>query len=367
MPLPYPLLRQPLFTLPPEAAHGVAVAALRGALSTRAARESARRHFGMEDPALRTRLWGLDFPNPVGMAAGFDKSARAFNALGALGFGFVEIGTVTRHAQPGNPKPRLFRLPADGALLNRMGFNNPGALDVGARLARTRGREVLLGINIGKSKVTPLDRAVEDYVVSMTHLAAFADYLVVNVSSPNTPGLRALQDAEPLRELLTAVVAENRAHPTGREPRPVLVKLAPDLTDGQLEQAVAIAVETGVGGIIASNTTVSREGLRTPAAEVERMGAGGISGEPLREVSRAMVRRIHALTAGALPVIGVGGIRSAEDAWAMIRAGASLVQVYTGFVYEGPGLARRINRGLLERLRAAGLTSIAQAVGTEGD
>jgi dihydroorotate dehydrogenase len=317
----------------------------------------------VDDPALATRVWGIDFPNPVGLAAGFDKAGTLFNPLAALGFGFVEIGTVTAEAQPGNPRPRLFRLPADGALLNRMGFNNPGAEAVAAHLAATRA-EPVLGINIGKSKVAPLERATEDYLRSVDLLAPFARYLVVNVSSPNTPGLRALQDAAPLRELVGAVVGRVREARGAAGACPVLVKLAPDLSDEQVEQAVEIALERGAAGIVATNTTVSRAGLRTAPERVEGLGLGGISGAPLRARALEVVSRIHARTGGAVPIVGVGGISSASEAWERIRAGASLVQIYTAFIYEGPGLVRRINRGLLDLMRRDGFRSVAEAVGT---
>lgn len=362
MSIAYRLLRAPLFNLPPETAHEVATGALDGLLATRAARELARRALAVDDPALRSRLWDVEFPNPVGLAAGFDKGAKHFNALAALGFGFVEIGTVTARAQEGNPRPRLFRLTRDEALLNRMGFNNPGAEAVSRRLQETEA-ETVLGINLGKSKVTPLEEATEDYLRSVDLLQPFARYLVINVSSPNTPGLRSLQEAGPLRALLGSVVRRVRENAGAAAGCPVLVKLAPDLTDPQVDQAVDIALEEGASGIVAVNTTISRGGLRTSAAELERMGAGGISGPPVRERAHEVVRRIFARTRGAVPIVGVGGIRSAEDAWERIRAGASLVQLYTGFVYEGPELIRRINLGLLERMRREGVGSIGEVVG----
>jgi dihydroorotate dehydrogenase len=362
----YRALRPALFRLPAERVHHATSGLLAGVLRSDRIRGRVRDRFRVADPALRVERWGIGFPNPVGLAAGFDKAGTAFNALGALGFGFVEIGTVTALAQSGNPRPRLFRLPEDGALLNRLGFNNPGADAVAARLAETR-IEPVLGINLGKSKATPLEAATDDYLRSLERLHRFARYLVINVSSPNTPGLRELQDAGPLRELLRAVVGRTRelaAEPGAAFP-PVLLKIAPDLTDPQVDQAVEIAREEGAGGIIATNTTVSRAGLRTAAARVEALGAGGISGVPVRERAQQVTRRIFRRTAGELPVVGVGGIFSADDAWARIRAGASLVQLYTGFVYGGPGVVRDINRGLLERLRASGARSIAEVVGSD--
>jgi len=332
-------------------------------MASGSARSASRRILEVNDISLRTKLWGLEFPNPVGLAAGFDKAGESFNALGALGFGFIEIGTVTAQAQEGNPEPRLFRLPKDEALLNRMGFNNPGAEAVAERLKQTPS-EVILGINIGKSKVTPLERSTEDYLHSLELLLPFARYLVVNVSSPNTPGLRSLQDAEPLRELLGSVVSRARAlSGTASATPPVLVKLAPDLSDEQIDEAVQIALDQGVSGIVAVNTTISRSGLATSDGRLEAMGAGGISGAPLRKRALEVVSRIHQFTGGRIPIIGVGGIRSADDAWERIAAGANLVQLYTGFVYGGPGLVRKINKGLLRRLRKEGMASIQEAVG----
>jgi dihydroorotate dehydrogenase len=361
----YDLLRPLLFTLDPEQAHHLGTAALNRALAGRTARSVARAQMEVRDPALSVERFGIVFPNPVGLAAGFDKSGESFNALGALGFGFVEIGTVTALGQPGNDRPRLFRLPADRALLNRMGFNNPGAAAVATRLRETS-IEPILGINLGKSKATPLEEATGDYLRSLELLEPFARYLVVNVSSPNTPGLRALQDAGPLRELLAAVTARLRemASARGGPPKPLLLKIAPDLTDPQVDEAVGIAAEEGVAGIIATNTTVSREGLRTPRAAVEGMGAGGISGAPVHRRAVEVVGRAWRATGGRLPVVGVGGVFTAHDAWEMIRAGASLVQLYTGFIYGGPTVARDVNRGLLTLLHRAGMRSLDEAVGS---
>jgi dihydroorotate dehydrogenase len=326
-----------------------------------AARSALRLKSEVRDERLRSNVFGIDFPNPVGLAAGFDKSAAAFNGLAALGFGFVEIGTITAREQPGNPRPRLFRLPDDEALLNRMGFNNPGAEAVARRLA-SMPIETVLGVNVGKSKATPLERAVEDYAESIRLLERFARYIVINVSSPNTPGLRELQDADRLRELLRAVT--RRSPSPGYTSAPVLVKLAPDLTDPQLEQAVQIAAEEGTNGIVAVNTTIAREGLRTPSERVASLGAGGISGRPVRDRARDVVERIHRQTNGRLPIIGVGGIFTVDDAWRRILAGASLIQLYTGFIYEGPSLVPRINRGIATKLGAAGFRSLAEAVGS---
>jgi dihydroorotate dehydrogenase len=361
----YDLARPFLFTLPAERAHHLGTGLLDLALAPPPVRALTRAALAVDDPALAVERFGIRFPNPVGLAAGFDKTGELFNALGALGFGFVEIGTVTALAQPGNPHPRLFRLPDDRALLNRMGFNNPGAEAVARRLGKTR-IEPVLGINLGKSKVTPLEEAAGDYLRSLELLEPFARYLVVNVSSPNTPGLRQLQDAAPLRDLLRALRARAAALATARGgiPRPILLKIAPDLSDPQVEEAAGIAGDEGIAGIIATNTTTSRAGLRTPAARVEALGAGGISGAPLRARASEVVSLVWQATGGKLPIVGVGGIFGADDAWEMIRAGACLVQLYTGFIYRGPLVAREINLGLRRRLRREGLRSLDEAVGS---
>jgi dihydroorotate dehydrogenase len=361
----YDLARPFLFRLPAETAHHLGTGLLDLSLAPPPVRALVRSTFAVRDPALEVERFGIRFPNPVGLAAGFDKGGELFNALGALGFGFVEIGTVTAHAQPGNPPPRLFRLPDDRALLNRMGFNNPGAEAVARRLRRTR-IEPVLGINLGKSKVTPLEDAAGDYLRSLELLEPFARYVVVNVSSPNTPGLRQLQDAAPLRDLLRALHARaaELARARGGAPRPILLKIAPDLTDPQVEEAVGIAREEGIAGIVATNTTVSREGLRSPRARVEALGAGGISGAPVRARAREVVSLIWKTTGGTMPIVGVGGIFTADDAWEMVRAGASLVQLYTGFIYRGPLVAREVCLGLRDRLRRAGMRSLDDAVGS---
>jgi len=316
-------------------------------------------------PALVQRLWNVDFPNPIGLAAGFDKDARAPHVWPLLGFGFAELGTVTAHAQPGNPRPRLFRLPADGALINRLGFNNAGADAVAqqlARLQRTGAPCVPIGINIGKSRVTPLEQAAEDYVHSFRRLASFADYVVINVSSPNTPGLRDLQSEAQLRQLLAALASENTAwaQQQRRAPRPLLIKVAPDLSDEALASIVTVARAGGAAGLVATNTTICREGLTSPIDE-----AGGLSGVPLRERATAVVRTLFRLAGDTLPIIGVGGVFSAADAYAKIRAGASLVQLYTGMIYEGPQVAARIARGLVELLARDGCAHISDAIGKD--
>jgi len=346
------LVRRALFTLDPEHAHelGVHALALLGALPPLC--RLLERSRGL--PAARHRpveAFGLKFPNAVGLAAGFDKNARAWPAAAALGFGHVEIGTVTALRQPGNDRPRVFRYPAAEAVINRMGFNNDGAEAVAARLARQPGpgrRRIPLGINLGKSKVVPLDEAVADYLASFARLAGHADYLVLNVSSPNTPGLRQLQDGGRLRELLGAVTAANRARAAqpGRARKPLLLKIAPDLTFPQIDAVLETIAEFGLDGIIATNTTLARPG---PFAAVGE--AGGLSGAPLRLRATEVIRYIARATAGRLPIIGVGGITDAESAGEKLDAGATLVQLYTGLIYRGPFLAAAVARALADRQR----------------
>lgn len=317
----------------------------------------------LREPRLAQTLWGLEFPNPFGLAAGFDKDGVAAGLWHRLGFGFAELGTVTWHPQPGNPQPRLFRLPGDRAVLNRMGFNNGGARALRDRLATLATHPVPLGINLGKSKVTPLESAAGDYLQSFQTLQACGDYFVVNVSSPNTPGLRSLQDAKPLGAILDALQQENQGQ------KPLLVKIAPDLSWEAIANVLELAERYALAGIIATNTTISRDRLQTRT--LPRTGnpvtaeAGGISGAPLRERSTAVIRFIREQTGGRLPIIGVGGVFSAADAWEKIAAGASLVQAYTGWVYEGPLQARRILTGLQAQLDAGGFTTIAAAVGSD--
>ncbi|MBV9314916.1 MAG: quinone-dependent dihydroorotate dehydrogenase [Pseudonocardia sp.] len=317
------------------------------------------------DSILRVRALGLDLPGPLGLAAGFDKDARGPDALGVLGFTFVEIGTVTAQSQPGNPRPRLFRLVEDRALLNRMGFNNTGAAAVADRLRRRRDRRVPVGVNIGKTKRVSEDEAVADYAASARLLAEHADYMVVNVSSPNTPGLRALQAVEHLRPLLAGV--REALDTVGSRRVPLLVKIAPDLADEDVDAVADLALELRLDGIIATNTTISREGLVSDPTSVQALGAGGVSGPPLKERSLAVLRRLRGRVGNRLVLVAVGGIESPEDIWARIQAGATLAQGYTGFVYGGPLWPRRIHRGLARLLRQAGYTSIDQAVGSTVD
>ncbi|MGW0039534.1 quinone-dependent dihydroorotate dehydrogenase [Gordonia sp. NPDC003376] len=354
----YPLVLRLMFLVPPERIHTIVMTTIRTAMRVPPLRRLAARWFARHDPILRQQVFGVVFPAPLGLAAGFDKSASAVNAWGQLGFGFAEIGTITGRAQPGNPQPRLFRLPADRALINRMGFNNPGA-DVAAehlRQERPGPVRVPIGANIGKTKVVPLDEAVDDYRYSARQLGPLADFVVVNVSSPNTPGLRDLQAVDSLRPVLTAVLAEVSV--------PVLVKIAPDLADEDIDAVADLAVEIGLAGIVATNTTIERSGLATPAAEVAEMGAGGLSGAPLTERSRAVLRRLYRRVGGQITLISVGGIETVDEAWERIRAGASLLQAYTPFIYGGPVWIREINAGVAERARAAGFTSLSDAVGS---
>jgi dihydroorotate dehydrogenase len=339
-----------LFRFDAETIHHVVTSLLKFAFAIPGVSALSRRFYVVDDRRLERTVFGLTFPNPIGMAAGFDKNAELVRELSDLGFGFVEIGTVTPRPQPGNPRPRLFRLKADGGLINRMGFNNKGAGPAAERLrhfGRNRAnRRVIIGGNIGKNKDTPNEDALSDYMASFRDLFDAVDYFVVNVSSPNTPGLRDLQEREPLTRLLTALQTENRQRPA---PKPILLKIAPDLTDGQLDDIIAIVADTGIAGVIATNTTISRAGLMTDAATVEAMGAGGVSGQPLRERATEVIRYLHQRSGGTFPIIGVGGIASPSDAMEKLQAGASLIQVYTSFIYEGPGLAKTINQALLNQ------------------
>jgi dihydroorotate dehydrogenase len=333
-----------LFQLDAERAHHLIFNNLKRAAKVPGTTAALRGLYDYRHPSLAREVFGLHFPNPVGLAAGFDKNAMLTDELANLGFGFVEIGTVTPRPQPGNPQPRLFRLPQDGALLNRMGFNNDGAAAVAARLRQRTNRQLLIGGNIGKNKDTPNELASADYVAAFEALAKEVDYFVVNVSSPNTPGLRELQDKKPLISLLQAVQQHNLAR---AQPRPLLLKIAPDLTDAQLDDILEIARETQLSGLVATNTTISRAGLATPADRVSAYGAGGLSGRPLRARATEVIAYLHRHSQGSLPIIGAGGIHSAQDALEKLAAGATLVQLYTGFIYEGPGLVKQINQAIV--------------------
>lgn len=331
-----------LFRRDPEEVHYWAMARLQAAYRNPLLRSLMRRMFTVKDRSLERTLWGITFPNPVGLAAGFDKDARWINELSCLGFGFVEIGTVTPLGQPGNPKPRLFRLPEDKAVINRMGFNNEGAAAAAGRLAKPH-EKIIVGGNIGKNKDTPNENAIDDYEKAFLALYEVVDYFVVNVSSPNTPGLRALQDKEPLTRILNRLQELNRQKGLNR---PILLKIAPDLTNEQLDDIISLVQDTGIQGIVATNTTIDRSGLNSSSTMVEAIGAGGLSGKPLTKRATEVIRYLHTQSNGSITIIAAGGIFTAADAREKLDAGASLVQVYTGFIYEGPAIAANICKGL---------------------
>ncbi len=348
----------------PEKAHHLAFFWIRLAASVPGLRQLVGLVLAPRDQALRTSALGLDLPGPFGLGAGFDKNAIGVDGLSMLGFDYVEIGTVTGEPQPGNPAPRLFRLVEDRALINRMGFNNQGSARVAARLAarpHTTSTPVI-GVNIGKTKVVEEADAIADYVKSTERLAAHADYLVVNVSSPNTPGLRNLQAVEHLGPLLAAV--REAADRAVAHRVPLLVKIAPDLADEDVDAVADLALELGLDGIIATNTTIGRGGLLAPEAQIEAIGMGGLSGAPLKDRSLEVLKRLRKRTEGRLVLVSVGGIETAEDAWQRIVAGADLVQGYSAFIYQGPFWMRRVHKGLGARLRAGGFRTIAEAVGS---
>lgn len=361
----YRILRTALFALPPDESHTLAGASLRLASALPGVRGLVTALNSYRDPALELEVLGMRFANPVGLAAGFDKDARFVRGIPLLGLGYTELGTVTPQAQPPNPRPRLFRLTAQRALINRMGFNNRGAEAMACRLKRLTAGGSLpfpVGVNLGKNRDTPLAEAAADYLAGLEHLYRYADYLVVNVSSPNTPGLRDLQAPARLRGLLEELVpaAARLAAAAGRPLVPVLLKLAPDLDDDDLPGVIATARRAGISGFVAANTTLDRQGL----ADRWQKEVGGLSGAPLARRSTDLIARIWRLTGGEVPIIGVGGIEDAASAWEKVRAGACLLQVYTGLVYEGPGLVRRICRGLVEYLRSVGMDHLSQAVGS---
>lgn len=361
----YALARPVLFSIAPERAHHLAFGALRFAASMPGGRAILSALYGPpRDPALRVQAMGLTFPTPVGLAAGFDKDAIGFDALLALGFGFVEVGTLTGEAQPGNPQPRMFRLPADRALVNRLGFNNGGAAGALPRLRARDSARGIVGVNVGKTKTVPEAGAITDYVKSTRLLAPHADYVVVNVSSPNTPGLRDLQSVEKLAPLLRAVgeAIDESTSDRARRP-PLLVKIAPDLADDDVLAVADLAEKLGLAGIVATNTTIARTGLATPSEVVSAAGVGGLSGAPLKARSLEVLRLLRKRVADRLTLVSVGGIEDDADAWQRILHGASLVQLYTGFVYGGPGTPGRIARGLLARARAEGFARVQDAIG----
>ncbi len=352
-PVMYRALRRVLFLFAPERIHTWVFALLRIATASAVTRRPLARWLAPTDPVLASTVFGVRFAGPLGLAAGFDKDGRGLRTWGALGFGYAEVGTVTAQAQPGNPKPRMFRLSDDRALLNRMGFNNHGAGELAIQLARHI-PDVPIGVNIGKTKTTPPESAAADYAQSARLLAPLASFLVVNVSSPNTPGLRDLQAVESLRPILAAVRAETTV--------PVLVKIAPDLSDEDVDEIADLAVELGLAGIVATNTTISREGLATPG--VDELGAGGISGPPVAQRSAEILRRLYRRVGHRLVLISVGGIETADDAWDRITSGASLLQGYTGFIYGGGLWAKHIHDGIARHLHDGGFASLAEAVGS---
>jgi dihydroorotate dehydrogenase len=354
----YPLLVRPiLYAFPAETAHHFTMRCLELVSRVSGLCGLAERVLGVRDPSLQVRRLGLTFPSPIGLAAGLDKDAVAVPALGAMGFGFIEVGTVTAQPQPGNPLPRLFRLPRDRALVNRMGFNNRGAAAARTRIARLRRGRAPLGINIGKTKVVANEAAVEDYAQSARQLGALADYFVINVSSPNTPGLRDLQAIETLRPLLERVRRElDQARPDKRVP--LLLKIAPDLADADIDAVADLALELHLDGIIATNTTISRAGLHSDPALVEGCGAGGLSGPPLKARALAVLKRLRARVSDRVVLIAAGGIETVDDVWERLQAGASLVQVYTALIYEGPTLPSRLARELAARMRAEGIAHV---------
>jgi len=343
----YKLVRSILFLFDAEKVHYFVMRLLRFIHSAGPLRLIFRSVFVVEDPRLQTEFLGLKFPNPVGLAAGFDKNAQNIDALADCGFGFIEIGTITPKAQPGNDKPRLFRLKADQAILNRMGFNNDGVEAAITSLKKRKNKAILIGGNIGKNKWTPNEEATSDYLHCFEALFDFVDYFVVNVSSPNTPNLRALQEKEPLQALLQTL---QNANEVKSKPKPILLKIAPDLSETQIDEIIEIVGLTKISGLIVANTTISRDQLQTPAAQVEKMGAGGISGKPVAARATEMIRYIHRKSNGKIPMIAVGGIHSAQDAIEKLEAGAQLVQLYTGFIYEGPALVRSIHKALLKKV-----------------
>ncbi len=340
----YKIVKPLFFTMDPETAHHRVTGGLRSFTKIWGAKSVLKSLYAVNNPRLEREVFGLKFRNPIGLAAGFDKNAEYIEEMAGLGFGFIEIGTVTPRPQPGNDKPRMFRLVEDEALINRMGFNNQGADVAAGRLKRLKDRnKLIIGGNIGKNKMTPNEEAVNDYTYCFNALFEYVDYFVVNVSSPNTPGLRDLQEKEPLKKILNTLQDLNH---TKYIQRPILLKIAPDLTDSQLDDIVEIVTETKIAGVIATNTTISREGLYSDPSLVKE--AGGVSGKPLTKRSTEVIRYLAERSNRSFPIIGVGGIHSAEDAVEKLEAGASLVQVYTGFIYEGPALISKICKGLLK-------------------
>lgn len=362
----YEKIAKPLvfFRMNPEKAHHVTIRGLRMAQRVPGACRMLRMMYASPGAGeLRQTLWGIDFPNPIGLAAGLDKNGEAAGSFSSIGFGFIEVGTVTPKGQPGNESPRLFRLPEDEALINRMGFNNQGAEAMRNHLSKLRSRPIPIAVNIGKNKITPNELAVQDYRTCMRILYDVGDFFVVNISSPNTPNLRALQHGDDLRGLISGIIEERDrlAAERGTAGKAVLVKISPDLTDEEVSDSVEIILEGGISGIIATNTTVTRPGLRNANAKE----TGGLSGKPLKRLALEKVRLIRRLTQGKIPIIASGGVFTGDDAYEMIKAGASLVEIYTALIYKGPEVNKAINRRLLELLHRDGYRHISEAVGTD--
>ncbi|NEZ42713.1 quinone-dependent dihydroorotate dehydrogenase [Paenibacillus alvei] len=363
-PLLYRNIAKPIFfKLDPEKAHHLVIGGMAQAAKVPGALAMMRGMYGVKaDPAMTTSLFGLTFHSPIGLAAGLDKNAEAVRGFSSIGFGFMEVGTVTPKGQPGNDKPRMFRLPPDEALINRMGFNNEGTEAMHERLTAIKERPIPVWVNIGKNKATPNDKAHEDYLKCIQAMYDVADLFVVNISSPNTPNLRNLQHGDELRVLLNLVVGEmNRQNAAHGQNKSILVKIAPDVSDSELESMTETIVQSGVSGIIATNTTLSRMG----ATHVHRLENGGLSGKPLTERSTEVVSQVYRMTKGAIPIVGSGGIFTAEDAYQKIRAGASLVEIYTGLIYKGPGINRELASGLKRLMKQDGFKHISEAIGAD--
>lgn len=339
------IFRPFVFKMDAEEAHHFTFNLIKKLFKIPGAKQIAKSIYQVNDPRLQRTVFGITFPNPVGLAAGFDKDAKMVDEFASLGFGFVEIGTVTPKPQAGNDKPRLFRLIQDQAVINRMGFNNEGVQAAIERLKKVKS-DIIIGGNIGKNKVTDNEDALSDYKICFEALFPYVHYFAVNVSSPNTPGLRSLQEKEPLKKILNSLQQLNKQKST---PKPILLKIAPDLTDSQLDDIVEIVQESGIAGVIATNTTISRDGLKTSKEAVEKIGAGGLSGKPLTQRSTQVIKYLSQKANGSFPIVAVGGICSAADAIEKLEAGASLVQVYSGYIYEGPALVTKINQAILKR------------------
>ncbi len=343
----YPLLRDLLFNFDAEGVHHFSMNTFKMLNKWSFLQKMLEKNLSFQHHKLQKKFFGIYFPNPVGLGAGFDKNALYLNELETIGFGFVEVGTVTPLPQPGNDRPRLFRLPKDQALINRMGFNNDGVKVIANRL-RQRTTNIIVGGNIGKNKATPNQDAWKDYEKCYTELFDCVDYLVINVSSPNTPGLRELQEKSSLQKIFGQLQNLNQGQ---IKPKPLLLKIAPDLTIGQVDDIIELATEMKLSGLVATNTTINREGLLTPSSEIEKIGAGGLSGKPLTKRSLEIVKYIHQQTAGKLPIIASGGIFTGDDALNQLNSGASLLQVWTGFVYEGPGIVKNICQHLVKQYK----------------